>query len=90
MKKTLITLSFALFLMACKTTNVSTAKNNVDVSIDLVNVKDDKVQVTILPPTLTSETTTFHIPKIVPGTYSEDNYGRFIENVKAFDKKVIH
>lgn len=87
MKKTLITLSFALFLMACKTTNVSTAKNNVDVSIDLVNVKDDKVQVTILPPTLTSETTTFHIPKIVPGTYSEDNYGRFIENVKAFDKK---
>lgn len=87
MKKILMTLSFALFLMACKTTSVTTPKNQVDVSIDLVNVKEDKVQVTVTPPTLTTEKTTFHIPKIVPGTYSEDNYGRFVENVKAFDKK---
>lgn len=87
MKKILMTLSFALFLMACKTTSVTTPKNQVDVSIDLVNVKEDKVQVTVTPPTLTTEKTTFHIPKIVPGTYSEDNYGRFVESVKAFDKK---
>lgn len=73
--------------MACKTTSVTTPKNQVDVSIDLVNVKEDKVQVTVTPPPLTTEKTTFHIPKIVPGTYSEDNYGRFVESVKAFDKK---
>lgn len=83
-----MTVGFAFFLMSCKTSNVaSTTKDNVSVSIDLVNVKDDKVQVTIENPTITSETTTFNIPKIVPGTYSEDNYGRYIENVKAFDKK---
>lgn len=87
MKKIVLTLSFAAFIMACKTSNVSTTKNNVDVSIDLVNVVDDKVQVTIVPPTLTEETTTFHIPKIIPGTYSEDNYGKYIENFKAYDKK---
>jgi predicted metalloprotease with PDZ domain len=91
MKKVLITLSCAIFLMSCKTSNVTSAanptKNNVAVSIDLVNVIDDKVKVTITNPTITTETTTFNIPKIVPGTYSEDNYGRFVDNVKAFDKK---
>jgi predicted metalloprotease with PDZ domain len=91
MKKVLITLSCAIFLMSCKTSNVTSAanstKNNVAVSIDLVNVIDDKVKVTITNPTITTETTTFNIPKIVPGTYSEDNYGRFVENVKAFDAK---
>ena len=88
MKKILITLSCAILLMSCKTSNATsaanTSKNNVAVSIDLVNVIDDKVKVTIINPTITTETTTFNIPKIVPGTYSEDNYGRFVENVKAF------
>ncbi|OGS73808.1 MAG: peptidase M61 [Flavobacteria bacterium RIFCSPLOWO2_12_FULL_31_7] len=91
MKKVLITLSCAIFLMSCKTSNVTSAANstkeNVAVSIDLVNVIDDKVKVTVTNPTITTETTTFNIPKIVPGTYSEDNYGRFVENVKAYDKK---
>ncbi len=91
MKKVLITLSCAVFLMSCKTSNVTTAtnatKNNVAVSIDLVNITDDKVKVTITNPTITTETTSFNIPKIVPGTYSEDNYGRYVDNVKAFDKK---
>lgn len=90
MKKIIITLSAALFLMSCKTqlNNKSVEPtNNVAVSIDLVNVTDDKVKVTITNPKITTETTTFNIPKIVPGTYSEDNYGRFVDNVKAFDAK---
>lgn len=57
------------------------------VAIDLKDVKDDKVMVTITPPAIDSETTTFFIPKIVPGTYSEDNYGKFVEGFKAYDKK---
>ena len=71
MKKIIITLSCAFFLMSCKTSNITTAtKNNVVVNIDLVNVIDDKVKVTITNPTISTETTTFNIPKIVPGTYS--------------------
>jgi predicted metalloprotease with PDZ domain len=30
---------------------------------------------------------TYSIPKIVPGTYSEDNYGKYVEGFKAFDSK---
>lgn len=61
--------------------------NDIKVAIDLKEVKDDKVMVTIIPPTFNTETTIFFIPKTVPGTYSEDNYGKFIENFKAYDKK---
>lgn len=86
MKKIILSLALVSFLWSCKPT-ATTVKNDVDVTIDLVNVKDDKVMVTVVPPTITSETTTFMIPKTVPGTYSEDDYGRFIENVKAFDAK---
>ncbi|MEZ4854224.1 peptidase M61 [Flavobacterium sp.] len=89
MKKIILSLAFASFIWSCKTTNTasSTSQNEVDVVIDLVNVKDDKVQVTIVPPKFNSETATFMIPKTVPGTYSEDDYGRYIENVIAYDAK---
>ena len=58
----------------------------VKVTIDLNQVKNDKVMVTITPPTFTSNDIVFHLPKTVPGTYSADNYGKFIDNLKAFDK----
>jgi len=85
MKKIILTLAVASFVWSCKTTPSSTKKDEVNVSIDLVNVTDDKVMVSIDAPTFTSETTTFFIPKTVPGTYSEDDYGRFIEDFKALD-----
>ena len=88
MKKIILSLTVISFLLSCTSAQKATSKKNeVDFTIDLINVKDDKVMVTIATPTFTTETTTFHIPKTVPGTYSEDDYGRFIENVKAFDAK---
>ena len=47
----------------------------------------DRVQVTMFAPTITTNETTFFLPKIIPGTYSEDDYGKLIEDVKAFDNK---
>ena len=87
MKKIILSLSLVGFLWSCSPTQTTVKQNDVAVTIDLINVKDDKVMVTVTPPTFTSETVTFHFPKTVPGTYSEDDYGRFIENVKAFDAK---
>ena len=84
MKKIMLSLSLVGFLWSCSPTQTATKQNDVAVTIDLINVKDDKVMVTVTPPTFTTETTTFHFPKTVPGTYSEDDYGRFILNLKAF------
>ena len=58
----------------------------INVRINLNEIKEDKIQVVVNPPKLSSNETIYYIPKIVPGTYSEDDYGRFIEDFKAFDK----
>ena len=63
------------------------ASEEVKVTIDLVNVKEDKVQVTVIPPAFTTNEVIYQIPKTVPGTYSSDNYGKYVEGLKAFDKK---
>ena len=89
MKKLVLTavLAFSLFsftVVAQKKAAASTLP--VKVAIDLNQVKDDKVMVTITPPTITTPEVIFHIPKTVPGTYSADNYGKLIVDFKALDK----
>ncbi|MGR3811552.1 M61 family metallopeptidase [Jiulongibacter sp. NS-SX5] len=56
-------------------------------SLDLTNTIDDKLMVELEAPKLTGKSVLFYMPKTVPGTYSTDNYGRYIENLKAFDKR---
>jgi predicted metalloprotease with PDZ domain len=87
MKKIIYTLTLALTISGFATAQKKGNSDQVRVKIDLKDVKDDKVMVTVTPPALSSETTTYFIPKIIPGTYSEDNYGKYIENFKALDKK---
>ncbi len=88
-KITLAVLSLS-FLVACKSQKTTTTKKMVaetSVNIKLDSVIDDKVQVEMIPIKFTTTTATFHIPKTVPGTYSTDNYGKYIENFKALDAK---
>ncbi|MGL2994139.1 peptidase M61 [Flavobacterium sp. TSSA_36] len=89
MKKILATLAFASLFLSCKTAISPATKNNaeVKVSINLTDVKEDKVQVTVFAPKTNQDQVTYSIPKIIPGTYSNDNYGRFIEELKAYDSK---
>ena len=89
MKKIMLGVAAASMLFACKTQNVTTDQppQPTLAKIDLVDVQDDKVWVTIDPDRFTGDTTTFYIPKTVPGTYSTDNYGKFSENFKAYDYK---
>ena len=65
----------------------SKSKNQILVNVDLKNIINDKVTVTVTPPKFKENVVTYHLPKTVPGTYSEDNYGKYIENFQAFDKK---
>ena len=87
MKKIILGMASATLLFACKSTQVDKPQLPVTAKIDLVNVQDDKVWVTVDPDNFTKDTTTFFIPKTVPGTYSTDNYGKFSEGFKAIDLK---
>lgn len=76
----------ALILAASSLVSVN-AQDAVKVAIDLNKVQDDKLAVTVEAPQWKADKLTFHIPKTVPGTYSTDNYGKFVENLKAYDSK---
>jgi len=87
MKKIFYTLALAVTLWSCKTGSSSGAANVVGVNIDLIDVKEDKVLVTVTPPQIKTDEVIYSIPKTVPGTYSTDNYGKFSDDFKAFDAK---
>jgi predicted metalloprotease with PDZ domain len=88
MKKIILSIAIVSLIWSCKPTTVATSStNNVAVTIDLNNVKDDKVMVSVTAPTITSDEIVYSVPKIIPGTYMVDNYGKLIENFKALDKK---
>lgn len=61
------------------------AQEKYNVTIDLTKVVDDKVQVICTLPRVTQNEIEFRIPKIVPGTYSIYDFGRFFSDFKAFD-----
>lgn len=56
-------------------------------TVDLTKVVDDKVYVELSTPSITTPEITFSLPKIIPGTYSIADYGRFITDFQALDKK---
>lgn len=88
MKKIFYSLALATLLLSCKSAQTTTTVSpEVKVTIDLNNIKDDKIMVTLVPTAPKEDIITFNIPKTVPGTYSTDDYGKFIENVKAYDAK---
>ncbi|SHK38837.1 M61 family metallopeptidase [Chryseobacterium polytrichastri] len=79
MKKIVLSVSILMTVLV--------SAQSIKTNIDLVNVKDDKVAVTIEFPKMKSGDIKFHFPKTIPGTYSVDDYGRFIEGIKFFDNK---
>ena len=87
MKKVVYLFLAAMVLNACGSGKalVSAEKAPVRANIDLVNVVNDKVLVTVDPGAFKTDEVSFYIPKTVPGTYSADNYGKYIEGFKALD-----
>lgn len=82
--------AFVMFnvMIGCKTTQQITTTNTspISVSMDLVNIVEDKVKIEINVPDLDVDTISYYMPKIVPGTYQNNNYGKYLENLQAFDK----
>ncbi len=87
MKKASFILLLGIILNACGSGKalVSAEKTPMLTTLDLVSVENDKVKVSMDPGEFISDQVSFFIPKTVPGTYSTDNYGKYIEGFKALD-----
>jgi predicted metalloprotease with PDZ domain len=87
MKNILLLVAIGILSYGCGAGKATLAadKTPVITRIDLVNVLEDKVKVTLDPGAFSSDEITYFIPETVPGTYSIDNYGQYIEGLQAFD-----
>ena len=87
MKNKLLT---SLVLIHLLVLSVSGQMKKADVykyTVDLTQVVDDKVFVELLAPKISTSEIKFYLPKIVPGTYAIADFGRFVSDFKAVDKK---
>ncbi len=56
-------------------------------TVDLTQVTDDKLYIELLAPKIKASEIVYYMPKIIPGTYSIADYGRYVSELKAYDKK---
>ncbi|MBI1779975.1 MAG: peptidase M61 [Sphingobacteriales bacterium] len=62
------------------------AQDGYKYSVDLTKLTNDELKVELLTPKVTRSEIIFYMPKIVPGTYNISDFGKFVRNVKAYDK----
>ncbi|MCB0456683.1 MAG: peptidase M61 [Flavobacteriaceae bacterium] len=91
MKHLFTILAVSVLFIGCTSSkaikNDLAVSNPIETSVNLVNVTNDKVPVTINPGRFTTQTEIYRIPKVVQGTYSVSDFGKYVENFKAYDYK---
>ncbi|SEE17295.1 Predicted metalloprotease, contains C-terminal PDZ domain [Tenacibaculum sp. MAR_2010_89] len=90
-KSILITAMAGVLLVGCNTSktkfNDLATSNPIETTLDLTKVENDKVPVTINPGRFTTEKVTYRLPRVVQGTYSVSDFGKYVDGFKAFDYK---
>ncbi len=74
-------LSFICFLIG---TNVESQVYKY--SVDLTQVKNDELKVTLIAPKIDKDDIVFFMPKILPGTYNISDFGMYVHDMKAYNK----
>lgn len=83
----ILTASMILILSACSSSrrSASTGTASLQATLDLADVRNDQVTVTVTPPKFSTPTATYQFAKIIPGTYAIADYGRYVEGFTAMD-----
>jgi len=89
MKYITFTILASILFISCSSsgnvTNDLAVNSPISTAIDLSQVTDDKAPVIINPGRFTTETVTYFLPKVVQGTYSVSDFGKYIDDFKAID-----
>jgi predicted metalloprotease with PDZ domain len=62
------------------------AQNSYRYKVDINSAPGDELKIELLTPKIITKEIVFHLPKIVPGTYVNSDFGKFVHDLKAFDK----
>ncbi len=88
MRKLLVGLVVLTVLASCSSSKTALQTNQtIQVTMNLNEVVDDKIQVEINPQKIKDASVIYRIPAIVPGTYVISDYGKFVSDFKAYDYK---
>ncbi|ARN77958.1 peptidase M61 [Nonlabens spongiae] len=78
-----------LLLTGCSSTkqkkNDLATANPIMTSMDLTMVVNDKLPVTINPGRFTQDMVTYRLPRVVQGTYSVSDFGKYVDDLVAYD-----
>ncbi|WP_282042526.1 peptidase M61 [Winogradskyella flava] len=89
MKNYIAVLGLSVLLVGCGSAKPKVddlaVNNPIETALDLTAVVDDKVPVTINPGRFTTETVTYRLPRVVQGTYSVSDFGKYVDDLKALD-----
>ncbi|NRD21507.1 peptidase M61 [Winogradskyella eckloniae] len=89
MKNYLAMLGLGVVLVGCgsakQTVDDLAISNPIVTALDLTAVDNDRVPVTINPGRFTAETVTYRLPRVVQGTYSVSDFGKYVDDFKALD-----
>ncbi|MCL6267515.1 peptidase M61 [Flagellimonas sp. 2012CJ39-3] len=75
-------------VLSCKPKNLSidlATSNPIAAQLDLVNLDNDKVEVTIDPGRFVRDTVIYRLPRVVQGTYAVSDFGKYVEGLKGMD-----
>ncbi|WP_411896126.1 peptidase M61 [Winogradskyella sp. A2] len=87
MKKYIALFGLSVILFACGSVkpkvNDLAVSNPIETSLNLSDVTNDKVPVTVNPGRFTTETAIYRLPRVVQGTYSVSDFGKYVDDFKA-------
>ncbi|NBC64137.1 MAG: peptidase M61 [Bacteroidetes bacterium] len=90
--KKYVPLLLLLFIWSCSPKSGSQLQEDdtsaqavpIETSIDLTMMENDQLTVRVDPGDFEKDTVLFRLPRVIPGTYMESNFGFFVENMTAF------
>lgn len=75
-----------LFLASCssvKQKNDLATQTSISTTLDLTQVVDDKLPVIVNPGRFIQDVVTYRLPRVVQGTYSVSDFGKYVDDLKA-------
>lgn len=65
----------------------ASAQDAYRITVDLKKVKNDRVKVIVQPPSVSDSIIEYVMPAVIPGSYSRKDYGRFVNDFRAYTDK---
>lgn len=64
----------------------SSIQEPIETMIDLTEMENDQLKVRVNPGDFEQDTVLYRLPRVIPGTYMESNFGSFVEDMTVFYK----